>query len=252
MKAKKLLQLIEEIEFIRGWYNYKTGQDTRLNPGKYHTEVFPYKITDGFIRYDICSGTPSLRETNITTKNLDQKTFAEIKQFIRKFRFPTKVIWDNNRIEAYAYDDISRVGSFKQGEHKPGIEEEYLTRVGKDCEIFLNPSPSEIAGLLSSSKYMMYGTPLLRFLADNTEKRVYIFDATLLHKEAYKSLGIRTPFPKLLKGVIGSRAYLTIDVYIEAGYNDNIILDIDWKWAEKYLHRDITGYIKKAKEGKRL
>lgn len=127
--------------------------------------------------------------------------------------------------------------------------EDYLSTItvnrGRDMnyDVFVNPSTSELAKLYKESG------DYIRFLADNIDKKVYIFNSDLLHQEAYKRIyNIKTPLQFMLKGITGRHNEISIDTYIIPGYNHSDILSKDWSWTEHYLHRDVMKELKKFKE----
>lgn len=114
--------------------------------------------------------------------------------------------------------------------------------------IYVNPSSSEIAKLFKEA--MLLTSPFLRFFADNSRKKVYVFDSELLHLDAYSALKDKKIsidlFSSLLKGTV-SRVGFTVDTIVEAGYNNPIIYNQDWSWVDGYLHRNISSYVKRRK-----
>lgn len=133
--------------------------------------------------------------------------------------------------------------------------EEFVKGVKHDddyFEIFSNPTFNEIKKIESF--------PYFRFIADDKNKKVYVFNSNLLHSYAAKNLNIFTyyiPTDEYLFGegvasvkskkIIGDRMF-----FLEAAIHDKLpiakkVLKKDWSWVNKYV--DINKIMREYREG---
>ena len=133
-----------------------------------------------------------------------------------------------------------------------------------EVDIFINPSSSDWIEIRKSCKY-----PVVRFFADNKNKKVYVWDADqAIHQsvanvsEVGLSSRIQSNDPNIIAGEAGlssGRAVMEGSHimegslrYIEHGTMSKIetmhlqdILKIDWTWTKQYV--DCSKYLAKFK-----
>jgi len=122
---------------------------------------------------------------------------------------------------------------------------------GRSYTIYENPTKMEIKLALEETPYHS-----IRFIADNLNKKVFIWASNLLHGYIWKTFLAKT-YTKgrskkfhitdnILPGTAnaaGSTLTMRNSEQIEGDIKYNIgykwsrdVLDIDWKWAEKYIN----------------
>ena len=136
-----------------------------------------------------------------------------------------------------------------------GLIETYLTSKHSftgDADVFVNPSSSDYSEIHQNSEYNV-----IRFFLDNSDKKVYVWDAaTGIHKEIADELKFLPRFrnndPNLLAGEAGissGRAVMEGSDMLTGGltmiksnirpqiFKRNVmdVLNIDWSWADRYV-----------------
>lgn len=142
----------------------------------------------------------------------------------------------------------------------------------KPVEVFINPAPDEIddAARAGGSRYV-YEANGVRFTADATNHKVYVFSVDVIHSDITKRMGITDPVDKiytrgtkLLNGVAkkknGRWEMTTSDVLSSIMYGNHtgelldrekeymkMLLSTNWSWVNRYIHIDTAMDIYKRK-----
>jgi len=140
------------------------------------------------------------------------------------------------------------------------LQEKYMgstkSRFNSACSVYVNPTKTELGFAHEESN-----NTAIRFMADNLNKKVFIWSSGLLHHEVWDNFLTKTfgkgrnkYFTKasdLLPGTAtkkGSKFVMfTSDEIQHQRSVDTFewihgILDIDWKWVDKYV--EVTPWIK--------
>jgi hypothetical protein len=143
------------------------------------------------------------------------------------------------------------------------LQEKYITSVegqsfgvtfdGGPTEIFVNPSNKEMREAASKSSGPWKG--MVRFIADLTNKNLYVFKADTLHKDVEKVLVkerlINNAFDvgkdsiwAVAKLISGKLEFESSDSMSYNSFDDYLRLISDDKWTEKYFKPSLLQSIK--------
>ena len=114
--------------------------------------------------------------------------------------------------------------------------------------VFFNPKQSEFLELKKKT-----GLSGIRFIADNKNKKLYVFDGRILHHQIADRFNI---IPDTDDAFFGEgeiyKAKLKVTKSFQAKYSDKKMLfgNIDKKWGWTKLYSDLPNWMKKNKKEK--
>ena len=122
--------------------------------------------------------------------------------------------------------------------------------LGNYHEIFVNPTKKELDIVYNEEPYNEYYSGI-RFIADNKNKKLYVFNSNLLHGYAVEKIfkAKRITFDlnyQLITGIIENNDYTVTNsdsllFDLKRAGNDaymylKFLLKTDWSWIDKYIY----------------